>query len=62
MLVILRFLQLLMFIIIIIITILSAYVYPLGELETSLPSRLTTISRSARQPDVCLLLMLLQGN
>jgi hypothetical protein len=37
--------------------ILLAYVYPLGELETSLPSWLT-ISRSAHQPDVFLLLML----
>jgi hypothetical protein len=32
--------------------ILLAYVHPLGELEPSLPSWLTAISRSARQPDV----------
>jgi hypothetical protein len=38
--------------------ILLAYVYLLGELETSPPSWLTTISRSARQPDVFLLLIL----
>jgi hypothetical protein len=38
--------------------LLLAYVYPVGELETSLPSWLTTISRSARKPDVFLLLML----
>jgi hypothetical protein len=37
--------------------ILLACVYSVGELETSLPSWLTIISRSARQPDVFLLLM-----
>jgi hypothetical protein len=38
--------------------ILLTYVYPLEESETFLPSWLTTISRSARQLHVFLLLML----
>jgi hypothetical protein len=38
--------------------ILLTYLYPLEELETFLPSWLTTISRSALQLDVFLLLML----
>jgi hypothetical protein len=38
--------------------ILLVYGYPLGKLQTFLPSWLNTLSRSARQPDVFLLLML----
>jgi hypothetical protein len=36
----------------IITIIIIILIYPLGELETSLPSWLTKISRSSRQPDV----------